>query len=173
PRPPRPPRPPRAASAAAVRAASCATGSNAATTGLRSSSVDQRRILILTGVPDSATFADLPVRLIVADPADCCCARASATDIGRNATAKPRLTVIAIVNFIEIPRRLYLIPCLPRSISHTIGFLQKECSMTRHMFRTRASVCVIFLLFCTPAAQAQSEAQKKTVLEGVYSIAQA
>jgi hypothetical protein len=37
---------------------------SAATIGVRSSSVDQRRIRILTGVPGSLTFADVAVRLM-------------------------------------------------------------------------------------------------------------
>src|SRR6266851_7072900 len=78
PRPARPaaPRRPRAApsrSPAAAdglaAAAAGAAGFIAATTGLRSSSVDHRRIRILTGLPDSLTFADVAVRLTSPVPA--------------------------------------------------------------------------------------------------------
>ena len=37
----------------------------------------------------------------------------------------------------------------------------------------QAVACVIFLVLCVPAAQAQSEPSQKTVLDGVYSNAQA
>src|SRR5712691_13113095 len=41
------------------------------------------------------------------------------------------------------------------------------------MFRRPAVACFIFLVLCVPAGQAQSEAREKTVLDGVYSDAQA
>src|SRR5712692_8568543 len=71
PRPPRPAAPRPAAAAddglapapagkpAAAAGAAAGLGFNAATTGLRSSSVDHRRIWIFTGRPISLTFADV------------------------------------------------------------------------------------------------------------------
>src|SRR5437870_3849045 len=71
--PPRPARPAAArpacaggfwGAAAADGAAAGVVGVRAARTGFRSSSVDQRRIWILTGAPDWLTLTDVAVRLI-------------------------------------------------------------------------------------------------------------
>jgi hypothetical protein len=84
---------------------------------LRSSSEDQRRILIRTGVPDSLTFAVVAEKLatVVGDVA-CFCAGAApccayvvptrnATDSPEMIKAEPRLRSIQLLTFIDSPKR--------------------------------------------------------------------
>src|SRR3989442_8541202 len=139
PRPPRPPpprppraapRPPRAASPRSPCAASPwslaippagavagAGGFIAATSGLRSSSVDHRRIFILIALPGSLTFADFAVRFTAPVPVVCLGAgvgaRWASVAVGQNATdrpkmikAEPRPRVVGILKFIDSPRGL-------------------------------------------------------------------
>src|SRR5438093_13189689 len=71
PAPPRPPRPPRPAGAAAAGAAG-GGGFMAVMSAFRSSSVDQRRMLMFTARPASLTLAEVAVS-VVPDPAGCVC----------------------------------------------------------------------------------------------------
>jgi hypothetical protein len=84
-----------AGGAVAGAAAAGAVGVIAATTGVRSSSVDHRRIRILTGIPGSLTFADVAVRLSspIAAVCFCACVGPNATDSPNIVTARPRLSL--------------------------------------------------------------------------------
>ena len=88
---PAPPRPPPAAPPAAAPAGAGGGGLSAATKASRSSSVDQRRIRILTGLPDSFTFADAAVRLT----SPVCCACVGGCQTTRQPTGRRRILFTA------------------------------------------------------------------------------